>query len=358
MAKILRNIVLFSLILSISGVFALLQAKSESASAKWQKGANIVPTSSSEFSNPYFEESLMNLRATGADHVAFVIPYYQATIHSSTIHASWNTPTDESLRDGIRTAHRLGFRVMLVPHIDTDSGEWRAYIAPEVRQVWFAQYNVIIAHYAQLAQAEGVEEYCIGTELISLSSPRHHPNNTNEWRKIIRNTRKKYSGLLTYSANWGGYEFGEEAEQIEFWDELDFIGISAYYSLAVAGNSEISKEKLLHNWKHWDTKKIYPLAQKFNKQVLFTEVGYRSIEGAHEEPWDYKMVRPVSLKEQALAYEALFEYWNNKQILAGLFIWDWEPRPDRGGERDPSFTPQHKPAEKILQRWFRTSLAK
>ena len=37
---------------------------------------------------------------------------------------------------------------------------------------------------------------------------------------------KIYSGKLVYSANWG-----EEFEQLSFWNELDFIGIDCYYPL-------------------------------------------------------------------------------------------------------------------------------
>ncbi len=355
MAKYLRNITLFSLILSISGIFALLPTNANAAVARWQKGANIVPTSPTEFSSSYFAESLKNLRATGADHVAFVIPYYQSTVTSSTIHTGWNTPTDESLRDAIRTAHALGFRVMLVPHIDTDSGEWRAYISPGSRKVWFAYYGVLLSYYARIAEQEGVEAICIGTELISLTTPENNPENTSEWRTLIERTRRDYSGLLTYSANWGGFEFGEEAEQIEFWDSLDFIGISAYYSLASFDTPMISKENLLQKWDIWNTTKITPLAQKFNKQILFTEIGYRSMRGSHAEPWNYEVKRPVSEREQTLAYEAMFEYWNDKKILAGIFIWDWEPNPSHGGAKDISYTPQNKAAEQVLHRWF-TSL--
>jgi hypothetical protein len=40
--------------------------------------------------------------------------------------------------------------------------------------------------------------------------------------------------------------------------------------------------------------------------------------------------------------------------LKGLFIWKWYPglAPDGSARRHADFTPQHKPAEVVLARWY------
>jgi len=46
-----------------------------------------------------------------------------------------------------------------------------------------------------------------------------------EWKKLIQNIRKIYSGQLTYAANFDNYQ------NIAFWEDLDVMGINAYFKL-------------------------------------------------------------------------------------------------------------------------------
>ena len=50
-------------------------------------------------------------------------------------------------------------------------------------------------------------------------------NKTRRWRSLIRKTRKAYKGRLSYSANWDHYK------DIEWWRDLDLIGMTVYYDL-------------------------------------------------------------------------------------------------------------------------------
>lgn len=59
----------------------------------------------------------------------------------------------------------------------------------------------------------------------------------------------------------------------------------------------------------------------------------------------------------ARAYEAFFRAWWDEPWLAGAFLWKWflEARGRGwGGERawDTGFTPQGKPAEAVIRRWY------
>ena len=142
-------------------------------------------------------------------------------------------------------------------------------------QEWFNNYRTFILHYAQLAEQEKMEAFCIGTEL-------HKPAVTHEqaWRDLIKDIRKVYTGQLTYAANWY-----LEYEQIKFWDALDFIGVQAYFPLTKKNNPSFSKN-LKKGWqKHLQD--IAKIARQYKKPIVFTEAGYKSTPDAAIEPWTW-----------------------------------------------------------------------
>ncbi len=323
---------------------------------EWQKGASVQPKNSTDFSSDSFKISLKNLRNTGANYVSFIIPYDTPTVTSSVLTPASNTPTDDSLIAGINYAHSLGLHVMINIHVNTRDGQWRAYINPQgkARREWFKNYQTLISHYATISEMTSVEQLIVGTELISMSTYTSNPANTSEWRVIIKKVRSIYHGKLTYGANWGGYDFGEEVEHIAFWNDLDAIGISAYYSLRAPSESvEGSKEyDLIEVWRKWDATKIKVVHEKFNKPVIFTEVGYKSVPNSHIDPWNSYRYGSPDEYEQTRNFEALYAYWNNKSYLKGIFIWDWDTDPNAGGPFSTWYTPQEKQAEHVMKKWF------
>ena len=100
----------------------------------------------------------------------------------------------------IREAHRQGLRVMLRPYIDVNDGTWRADIVPErcqrlVRQLY--RLHQPLPGYRQAPRAW--KSSLLGVELINMTDPQYDGN----WRALIAQSRARYPGLLTYSANWG-----------------------------------------------------------------------------------------------------------------------------------------------------------
>lgn len=98
-------------------------------------------------------------------------------------------------------------------------------------------------------------------------------------------------------------------------------------------------------------------ASKLNKQILFTEFGYLSVDGCAGKTWELEQninQLPVNEKAQATAYEALFEHFWKKDWWAGGFLWKWFPN-DQGHEGyfEKDYTPQGKLAEKKLRDWYR-----
>jgi hypothetical protein len=92
---------------------------------------------------------------------------------------------------------------------------------------------------------------------------------------------------------------------------------------------------------------------RVHKPVVFTEVGYRSAADAAAEPWKWESSAEADFEAQANSYEALFRTFSGKRWLEGIYIWKWYPAPERSRRPlDRDFTPQGKPAEKVLAKWF------
>ena len=81
---------------------------------------------------------------------------------------------------------------------------------------------------------------------------------------------------MTYAANW------DEYKRVVFWDDLDFIGIDAYFPLSDLQSPTIEDFEM--GWKN-HKQVIFDFHLKFDKPILFTEFGYRSSDFNGKEPW-------------------------------------------------------------------------
>ena len=289
------------------------------------------------------------------NHVNWIVqtPFgWQRSVHApqiglATSRVLWGE-TDEGLRITTALARKLGIRTLLKPHIWlTDrSGGWRGEIkmtSDADWEQWFDNYRRFILHYARFAEANKIEALCVGTELMSTVKAR-----PDDWRRIIAEVRAVYHGRLTYAANWY-----REFEQVPFWDALDFIGIQAYFPLS--DKDRPTREELLAGWKA-HLAQIERIQKKYDKPVLFTELGYRSAAGGASKPWEWpkrheRIVADLDL--QVACYEAFFETFWDKPWFAGVYWWKWFPHHGRaGGTEHAGFTPQNKPAEKVMARRY------
>jgi hypothetical protein len=165
------------------------------------------------------------------------------TLNSTSIYADpARTPTDDEIRRTIALFKAKGLQVLLKPHVDIQTGEWRGYIAPSDVTAWFAGYTAFITHYADIAEASGASILCVGTELASLDGvPSYRAN----WSSVIAAVRMRYHGTLTYAANWDGYT------PVTFWDLLDLAGIDAYFPLSTLQDPPV--DSLVAGWSsYWD----------------------------------------------------------------------------------------------------------
>ena len=247
----------------------------------------------------------------------------------------------------INALHDMGFKVMLKPHIwmggyEFDPDNWRSNIDfkdPAERRRWFESYGDFIVSEAKIAEETGVEIFVIGTELVALSKYRE------DWEGLIAKVRQVYGGELTYAAN------GMNAANIEFWGSLDYIGIDAYFRLTDKVNPTVTE--LVKGWSPYESE-IAGLSRKYGKNVIFTEIGFKSVEGTAIEPWRWDGEGGVSQQEQARAFEAAGIVFRNKPYLAGVFIWKYFTDMDSYEKRnlEKGFTPYGKKAERVISEWF------
>ena len=317
------------------------------ASDTWQKSVMIQSRYSTDFASAEFRQSVDNALADGANYIVLVIALHQSNIYSTDVQKGNETPTDQALQSAAAYIHGKGAHVGFSIHDNPYDGQWRAFINPSDRTTWFANYGGLVKHYATVAQAAGVEQVVLGTEMTSMTSPNFNSTNTANWKNLIQSVRQVYSGILTYSAQHSGGM--SDLQSIGFWPDLDYIGISAYYGM---GNDK-SVDAIKSRWAQWNSTSIQPIANQYGKQVLFTEVGYVSKSNGLGDPGSaYSGSGSYDPTLQANAYQALLEYWQGYSYFAGVSFWDWSSDPQAGGSGNVDYTPQHKPAEQIMKQYF------
>ncbi|WP_437398604.1 glycoside hydrolase family 113 [Flagellimonas lutimaris] len=296
------------------------------------------------------ERSLRSLIQNNFEWITFT-PYIGQDHFDGTLNKLSFSPRQKS-RDSILTekialAHNRGLKVFLKPHIwlsSRENGKWRSDIFPKNESTWrewSSNYREHLLHFAKIAEENNVELLCIGTELSLLTIKK-----PNFWKQMITEVKSVYSGQLTYGANWD-----EEYDSITFWEDLDFIGIQAYFPLVQKGNASL--EAMEEGWKA-PLKKMRSVSQMFGKPVIFTELGYKSTLDAASRPWRWitfydRLFTKASLKTQANAYRAFFNTIWKEEWFYGVHVWKWQTNNSSGiFEKDHSFTIQDKPGQNII----------
>ena len=118
------------------------------------------------------------------------------------------------------------------------------------------------------------------------------------WRRLIDRCRQHFDGPLTYAASW------DEADRVEFWDAIDVVGVDAYFPITERADAD--RSDMLAGWQPW-LQHLEALHQSSGRQVLLTEIGYRSIDGAGMHPYRFGDTGPYDPTEQADLYWAALE---------------------------------------------------
>jgi hypothetical protein len=308
---------------------------------EFQKGVVYTSWSTTELGTEASDKTLEYLKEIGVRHLGIMVVWVQETIEEKNIFPDpKDTPEDKALAHAINKSHSLGIKVMLKPHVDVKTGQWRGDIIAS--SDWFTSYKNYIIHYAKIAQQYNAELFSIGTELVNTTAS----NWQNEWEDVIKEIKKVYSGQLVYSANW------DEYDAVGFWDKLDFIGIDAYFPLTA--KKDPTKEELISAWKaQADQIDKWLKENKLNKPVIFTEIGYCSADGANVQPWSVLTNLSEEFadqQEQADALAAMLTVCSNYAWFRGLYWWNYFPQ-DRWSPL--GYTIRGKKAEAVFSEWLK-----
>lgn len=300
------------------------------------------------YATPEADRAIAAAAEMGINSIQLIATWYLDTSLATTVYPdAQRTPSDASLAHAAATARRLGLRVMLKLHVDVQDGTWRGELAPSDRRAWFDSYARMVRKYAGFARDRELSALIIGTELRTLTTTR----DTDAWRELIADVRAAYPGQVSYAANW------DEYEAVRFWDALDFIGIDAYFPLVDAAvTPDPAFSQILLAWRGYAGRhgrgawieELDRFAAAAGRPVVFTEVGYRSQDGAADTPWLADNGLPPNLDLQRRLYEAVYRLYVPRSYFRGLFWWRWDLEP---ATRAPTITPRGKSAEAVLRSW-------
>lgn len=233
-------------------------------------------------------------------------------------------------------------------------------------------YNEFILHYANLLK-DYIDVFLIGNELTSITSIHDENynfvgvNNLIELAKQVKEIVGK-NVKVSYSAGFKEYHSLDGYYNLDkLWasEYIDFVGIKAFFPLTNCPQDSINKDLIKQSWFSgegydyiivddekiniedkdgyknieywWDNKHINkdgsfsPWSERL-KKIWFTEYGFRSIDGATNEP--YKVVElPVystgdsNFYAQRIAIEATEEVFKNVEYIENKFVYYWDIRP-------------------------------
>ncbi len=324
-------------------VFGLLQCSCTSQATKKFNGVSFVANQDKVLQEHVDEVLLVHANHAAVMPFGFIGSADKPQIVFNT-DRQWYGETKEGGRQYIEMLHKNGIAVMLKPQIWIRHGEFTGTLKMNSEEDWQGletSYEDFILMYAQLAEETNSEIFCIGTELEQFV--KHRPQ---FWNSLITKVRKIYKGKLTYAANW------DEYTRTPFWSQLDFIGVDAYFPLSEAKTPTISE--LREGWQKWKPS-LAAISKEKKKPILFTEFGYRSMDFTAKKPWLVdRYEEKVNLKAQFNATQAVFEEFWVENWFAGGYVWKWFIKHDEvGGSENNRFTPQNKPAQKIIAEYYK-----
>lgn len=325
-------------------ILFFLVCSCDNASYKIEKINGISFVSSRDTINNVHIKPVLNLHANYAAIMPF--GFIKKLSHPEIMFNNdrqWFGEREAGVKQYVESLKAHQIKIMIKPQVWVSKGVFTGGIKMASEADWLElekSYSNFILTYAKLAEELETEIFCIGTELEGFID--HRPD---YWKQLIVEIRKIYSGKLTYAANWNEYD------RTPFWNQLDYIGIDAYFP--VSNEKTPTLEMCKEGWlKHKPS--IENFYKTYKKPILFTEFGYRSVDFAGKAPWNSdRNMTTVNLEAQSNTMQALFDEFWNEDWFAGGFVWKWFHNYEQsGGPSDSRFTPQNKPAEALIKAQF------
>lgn len=327
---------------------------SGTASADWSNKTRafaMVPSSQDSLCSEGFRQSIQNYKSIGANTLSIVVAYYQENLTSSDIYPYRRTTTDEALVCGINYLQSQGmdFGINMVINVPA----WRANIDPIDRDEWFRQMGALATRYARdFAAVYGAKHMSVGTEMYKLVSNDYDERNAAapgryRWPQIVSDIRAHYNGTITYSAQHSG-DRSAIFNNNDLIPNLDILGFSAYFPLYASDHNG-----LLQEWARIERETILPAFNRYGKNMVVSELGYRPCDFTFTRPYDSQTACEYDGDKQAVAWDAMLLFFEDKSYLDGMIGgWAWSDDPDKGGFGHTDYTPWNKPASNTFRNYW------
>ncbi len=270
-----------------------------------------------EWGSDEMVESMRELKALGVNWIA-IHPY--ARIRGDGTVGSRRRGDDafSHLTRPIREAKKLGIKIMIKPHLAYWGSpfRWRGDISFETEEQWqrfFTDYERWIVQMAQICG--DADAFVVGTELDKTIG------HEQRWRHIIGRVRATYGGPLTYAANWTDYR------RVPFWDDLDAIGVQAYFPLTDQpglpgqGDLDLAWARVL--------KDLAAFSRREGRPVVLSELGYACSANAALRPWEGREGGEHADEIQRRCLAAALAALDDDSCILGAFLWKWFTGPHR-----------------------------
>lgn len=286
---------------------------------------------------------------------------------------------------------------------------WHGNIQPQDPNKWFESFRTYLDSYLLLAKVAQVKEFTIGAELYSMTVGIEdqwaaHPHGfPGRWLELLRYARSRLapgtrimydinftdekvsSGSVAIQASGGELErwryrladlaWPADADEakiwknlVDFWTELDAVGIDMYRSLAsrtavIPQDYDALVSMLTDTSSRYATQVDNTLTEieltlGVSKTIYFKEVGFKSVNRSFIDPFAWDESDPTvrqNILHQAAAMESIFQAFQAPgwDWFGGISFWDISMDPQRHDSEDKGFSPLGKKAtEDVLLRWF------
>ena len=338
----------------ITSALLVTSLASGSAFADWSnktRAFTMVPSSQDALCSENFRESVRNLKSIGANTLSIAVAYFQESLTSSELYPYRRTATDESLACGINYLKSVGMDFGINMMINVPG--WRANTDPVDRDEWIRQMGTLAVKYSRdFAAIYGASHFSLGTEMYKLVSNDYNQENAAapgryRWPEIIADVRANYSGEIMYSAQHSG-DRSAIFDNNDLMPNLDVLGFSAYFPLYAFDEAGLQRE-----WARIERETILPTFNRYGKQLGISELGYRPCDFTHERPYDSRSMCTYDGETQALAWDAVLNFFSDKTYLDGIIGgWAWSDDPSVGGPTDTDYTPWNKPATNTFRSYW------
>jgi hypothetical protein len=144
---------------------------------------------------PFPSDPMLEVTAVGASWIA-VVPYAFTRMGVPNVRfnetgSHWWGERPEGVKETIRQAHKAGIKVMLKPQVYVPGG-WTGALDfnnDADWESWESTYSYYILYFAELAQTEQADLFCIGTEFNRAITKRPA-----FWHDLIQKIKEKYKG--------------------------------------------------------------------------------------------------------------------------------------------------------------------